>query len=70
MGKLSKLEYIAAARSTTVEALVPSLIDAHGSVKGAADELGVSRGTLYYWLSNNGYTVTPGRTVEVMKVDD
>lgn len=54
----SKLALKAIEYGEPLSSLIPRLIFKHGSVKGAADELGVYENSLRFWLKKNKLATT------------
>lgn len=49
------LPILAKQHGMSIEAMVTGTINRVGTIKGAADELGVSRQTLLFWLKAHGW---------------
>lgn len=56
MAKPHRLQELEQEHGTTIERLIPDLVNSLGSQKAAADHLGISQATISTWLRDNGYS--------------
>lgn len=57
------LKQMADEKGMTVEQLVVSTLETHGSVRSAAFALGISPSSIHWWLAYNGYRLIPSARV-------
>jgi len=53
------LKGVAEQRGTSIKQMIFDAIKVSGSMRGAADHLGVSRASVQWWMARNGYRVEP-----------
>lgn len=73
MRKTKKMRAVEETHDQSLESMLPSMITEHG-LTGTADQLGVSKATLGYWLLKldiivHRVALAPGETMEVTRLD-